>query len=97
MKKLSHRRVRRSHINIVSVEWEWEMNLSGPMPELVLVIAIAFKNKLLVDAEEAINQWSEEITWSLLEIPLPRKPGVKHFYFLKFGDLYYPQMDALQM
>ena len=73
--------------NTISIEWDWEMNLSSLMPEPVLVIAVALKLKLLPHAEEAVTWWSQEITWHPLVILLPRMPGVRHFYFLKFGDL----------
>lgn len=39
----------------MSIGWDWEMNLSGLMPEPVLVIAIALKIKLLLEAEKAVN------------------------------------------
>lgn len=55
------------------------------MPKPVLALGIALK--ILVDAEELVNWWNEEITCSPLEIEFQRKLGVKHFYFLKFGDI----------
>ena len=39
----------------MSIGWDWEMNLSGLMPEPVLVIAIALKIKLLLEAEKVAN------------------------------------------